>query len=310
MVKDMVTIKAYAKINWFLDIRGIRADGYHELSTLMQKISLADEISISFAEPIREGTTVFHLPKCTLYFSIESKTSLVPDEKNTIVRALAYYLEVGTVPGTTLYVHLKKAIPIQGGLGGGSSDAAAFLRALNERSPEPLTEERLAEIALRVGADVPFCLQKAPLAYCTGIGEICEPISEAPSLPLLLLLPGLRVSTGVAFASYDALEMEDRQQIPLSQADEFVEELLGERERLESFGQNTFSFLHRAQHPELGQYEAHLRAVGASYAAMSGSGPTLFALFRSEEERELAKAALAKAADIQVLAVSTLGEMY
>ncbi len=310
MAREVTSYKAYAKINWFLDITGKRADGYHELSTLMQKISLADEVTLSVAEPLSDRAKVFRFPSSELHLSIESPFPLEADRNNTIVRAFELFCEAGLAPSEVVHIHLAKAVPIQGGLGGGSSDAATVLRALNERSDSPLSEETLAGIARRVGADVPFCLQPAPLAYCTGIGDLCEAISQPAQLPLLLILPGLQVSTALAFARYDELPEEQTLLLPETDPQAFILTLRSDdRKGLLQLGQNTFTYLLQDLYPELGLLRERLVEMGASYAAMSGSGPTLFGLFETEQQRDEAKAALAQENKrITLVSCQTIGE--
>lgn len=307
MRNDMLSLAANAKINWFLDITGRRQDGYHTLSTLMQKISLADDLYLAFTnDKLREilGSTPFaHVdtlrvtfPSLTLQLSLDSIQKLVLDENNTIIKAVRLFLDAcdgaGIVfPYSELYLHLVKRIPVQGGLGGGSADAAAVLRILNsllEAENKALTELDLAAVALQIGADVPFCLHRAPLGYCTGIGEIIEAV-EIPQkdYSLMLFLPGLQVSTALAFGHYDSMTREQREAIPRSDSEAFLDALReADFATLCKNGVNGFTYLMADLHPELLEIRSQLLESGAVYAAMSGSGPTFFAVYESDLARE------------------------
>ncbi len=280
-------LRAHAKINWFLDITGRRADGYHTLSTLMQKVSLADIISVS-QEAIVSESKAFALGRLHLYLSIDG-FDLRPDRRNTVVKAVELFLTQGTLPISSLYIHIEKHIPVEGGMGGGSADAACILRYLNTISETSMAESELQALALKVGADVPFCLHEAPLALCTGIGEEITPI-EGPEDPiaLLLLLPGLRVSTAVAFGRYDNLTESALAKIQVSNPSEFITALQTlDTDGLNRAGQNTFYELLKTD-TSMSEIMPALQATGAIYRTMTGSGPTFVAAFASKEARDRA----------------------
>src|SRR5712671_6738669 len=163
-----LTVPAYAKINWSLRITGKRADGYHDIETLFQTISLHD--TLTFTESDQLSLTC-------------DDPSIPIDDTNLVVRAAQ---AVGNV---NVSIALHKEIPAGGGLGGGSSDAAATLIAMKRPSPD---------IALTLGSDVPFFLAGGT-AYATGRGEILTPMPRITGIPLLLLIPEARVSTAKAF---------------------------------------------------------------------------------------------------------------
>src|SRR5712691_10690746 len=171
-------VNSYAKINWSLRVTAKRADAYHDIETLFQTISLHDTITITQAEQ----------------FSIMCDDPQVPcDETNLVMRAAR---AIGTPP---VHFALQKRIRVGGGLGGGSSNAAATLIALDEMFALNTPHERLREIALSLGSDVPFFLVGGT-AYATGRGEQLTPLPAAAPIPLLLLFPEQRVSTAEAFA--------------------------------------------------------------------------------------------------------------
>ena len=141
---QVIKAEANAKLNLYLDITGRRADGYHLLETVMQSITLADGVTVV----VSAGNGI----------SLSCDREDVPtDSRNTAYRAAEYFMEAAGVSGTVC-IDIEKHIPSGAGMGGGSADAAAVLRALNMAYGEPLTEDSLLEIAARVGADVPFCL--------------------------------------------------------------------------------------------------------------------------------------------------------
>lgn len=240
-------VTSYAKINWSLRITGKRADGFHDLETIFQTISLHDELT--FRESDRMSLTC-------------DDPTIPTDETNLILRAAR------AVNARPTAIDLRKRIPAGGGLGGGSSNAAATLRALeNERSD-------LAEIALQLGSDVPFFLVGGT-AYATGRGEALTPIAPRAGVPLLLVLPEERVLTKDAFARIT------RYSQPLG-IDAYAR---GFDVFTNDFEEPVFALL-----PRLRTYKERLYAAGAKFAAMSGSGSTLFGAFESAAARDAAAA--------------------
>lgn len=182
---------APAKINLSLRILGPRADGFHEIETLMAPVSLYDELTITAGDASGE-----------IEFTCDD--SILPTgDDNLVVRAAGLFLK--TVQSAVgLKIHLKKAIPHGAGLGGGSSDAATTLLGLNELLGTRLNETELSQIAAQIGSDVPFFIYQSA-ARCTGRGEIVKPLRLARSIPLLLLKPGFGVSTPGAYSRWGAL---------------------------------------------------------------------------------------------------------
>ena len=166
-------LHAYAKINWALDTVGLRDDGYHLLDTIMQSVSLHDDITIELDSK--------------LSLSVVDAPHVPNDESNLILRtAEALRQHTGTTSGA--HITLRKRIPVGAGLGGGSTDAAVVLRALNDLWELRLPEETLYEIGLSLGADVPFCLHRG-LCRAQGIGEILTPFTAKKQYPLILIQP-------------------------------------------------------------------------------------------------------------------------
>ena len=177
---ESVTVAAPAKINWMLRVLDRRADGYHNIETLFQTISLHDEITITPAET----------------FELDCDDSKIPiGRDNLVLRAAILMRERFSTP--LVRVQLRKRIPAGGGLGGGSSDAAAVLVALSRRFV-PEAEPYLPDLALQIGSDVPFFLIGGT-AYGTGRGEVVTPLPRPIPIPLLLSFPGVTVSTADAY---------------------------------------------------------------------------------------------------------------
>jgi 4-diphosphocytidyl-2-C-methyl-D-erythritol kinase len=177
---------APAKINLYLHILGRRADGFHELETLMVPISLGDTLEI---DPIPAG----------IEFTC-SDPALADAQDNLATRAARLFLEEFK-PGTGVRIHLEKAVPVGAGLGGGSSDAAAVLLALRELHALDCPDAKLAGLAARLGSDIPFFIYRQP-AICRGRGEIVEPVALKGSYQGLLVHPGFGVSTPWAYKTY------------------------------------------------------------------------------------------------------------
>ena len=184
MPSPVLTLSANAKINLWLRVTGKRADGFHEVETRLCPISLADEISLSK----RTDKTV----KLTC-----SDATVPTDESNLVLRALrAFESATGTCAGWD--IHLEKHIPHGAGLGGGSSDAAAMLRGLNELGGSPLGAHELGELAATLGCDVPFFLHDT-VCDATGRGEKVQPVEFPWRLPLVLIKPSFNIATPWAY---------------------------------------------------------------------------------------------------------------
>ncbi len=193
-------INAYGKINLTLDVVGRREDGYHLLDTVMQTISVWDELEIQHSR--QPGV---HL-QC-------NRESLPTDSKNTAFRAAKFFLEDRGLQNEGVYIFIKKHIPSRSGMGGGSADAAAVLRGLNEMYETKLSAEKLMELGVKVGADVPFCVIGGA-ARCTGTGAQVEPIAPMPECWLVVCKPPTGMSTPRAYALLDQYPLSSVQATP------------------------------------------------------------------------------------------------
>jgi 4-diphosphocytidyl-2-C-methyl-D-erythritol kinase len=259
---------APAKLNLGLRVLGRRADGYHELASVFVPLDLADTLELELA-PAAEASV-------SLVLAGES-AGVPADASNLAVRAASGFLaEAGLA--LALRLRVTKRIPVAGGLGGGSSDAAAVLRALASRFPDALSAPALARLALRLGADVPFFLAPAP-ARVGGIGELRSPLAGLPALAFALVNPGMPLSTASVFAAYDASPRPARRAFDLELGLDLGNDLEPAAEKL---------------CPAIGPLRERLLALGARTVALSGSGPTLFGIFpdAAAAGRALAEAAL------------------
>lgn len=240
-------MKSFAKINWSLRITGKRADGFHDLETIFQTISLHDELTFRPADAM----------------SLTCDDPSIPtDETNLVLRAAR------AVQAPPTAIALRKRIPAGGGLGGGSSNAATTLRALGSH------REDLAQLALQLGSDVPFFLTGGT-AYATGRGEVLTPVAPLANIPLLLVLPEEKVLTKDAFACIT------RYSQPLG-VDAYAR---GFEVFANDFEEPVFAML-----PRLRELKQRLDESGATFAAMSGSGSTLFGAYESAAARDAAAA--------------------
>lgn len=266
--------RAYAKINLCLDVVCRREDGYHELEMIMAPVNLYDTLNFEFSDELRLQSNVPYLPL---------------DRRNTIVKAIKLLREEYGFK-ENFEITLQKHIPTQAGMAGGSTDGAAAIRALNKMLQLGMDNDKMVEIAKKVGADVPFCLRSRP-AFVTGIGENLEHFRVHTPFYLLLVKPYKGVSTKVAFETLDfsCAEHPDCRRMR--------EALIGNDYDgvLQSLGntleQSAFKLV-----PQIATIKQELLALGFDGALMSGSGSTVFALTRDLELLEKGAAAMRKKA--------------
>lgn len=268
-------IRAHAKINLSLDIVGRRADGYHFVRMVMQSLALHDTLLLeTCADPGVWLTT--------------DRRELAVDDSNLVHRAAARLLQM-YCPGQGVRIHLEKRIPLSAGLAGGSTDAAAALRGMNDLFSLGLTEETLARLGVQLGADIPFCLCGGT-ALSEGIGEILTALPALPPCHILLAKPEKGMSTAEAYKAFDA-ETEVRHpdtdgQVRALQSGDLagVAATLG----------NVLEPVTEAQYPEVESIRQCMLQEGALGARMSGSGPTVFGIFTEAEKAERACSVLKK----------------
>lgn len=255
-----VTCIAPAKINLALDVIGVRPNGYHDVRMVMQSIRLSDTVSIS-----RKETP-------GIAFSINLGT--LPSGKGNIAYDAAelFLKEQNIAEGVSITV--EKSIPVAAGLAGGSTDAAAVLRGLNELFGTGLSEEQLRTMGLKLGADVPYCIMGGT-ALAEGIGEILTKLPDAPHYHVLLVKPDCGVSTKEI---YSRLQLDDTTRHPDIGG---MLRAVGAGNHLgvaEKMG-NVLEPVTVALCPEIAEIERQMRSFGGEGVMMSGSGPTVFGLF-------------------------------
>ena len=266
-------IKAYGKINLTLDVVGRRKDGYHLLDTVMQTISIWDELEIQHSR--QPGV---HL-QC-------NKDSLPTDSKNTAFRAAKFFLEDRGLENEGVYIFIKKHLPSRSGMGGGSADAAAVLRGLNEMYGTGLSADKLMELGAKVGADVPFCVVGGA-ARCTGVGADVEPIEPMPQCWLVVCKPPTGMSTPRAYSLLDQYPLSSTQATP-----RMLEAMAaGNLKRIGEGLANRFDETIR-----MAPVRALKRAMmdaGALGSMMTGSGSSVYGIFETEQRAREAMEQLA-----------------
>ncbi len=267
--------QAPAKLNLTLDVLGKRADGYHEMKMIMTSISLCDRLTLELEEG--EG------------LSLRTNLGFLPlDERNlAAAAALALARETGAELGK-LTIALEKQVPVCAGMAGGSSDAAAVLRCLNEALDLGLSGERLAEIGAGVGSDVPYCVLGGT-ALATGRGEEIAPLPPLPPCWVVLAKPGFPISTPELFARLDTQRVRCHPDTAGMVTALEAGDLRGVARRLFNVFEEVLPPRKRDRVKELKHLLLQHGALGAS---MSGTGPTVFGLFDEEEKAAQAHKAL------------------
>ena len=256
-----LALKAPAKVNLLLKVTGRRADRYHELLSIMVPIDLYDTIHIF---PFRKS------------ISLECRGAGVPaDSRNLVWKACeAFFSEAGIQSGA--HIVLVKNIPVAAGLGGGSSDAAAVLTALNTIYDKPLTEERLHVVAKELGADIPFFLYRVP-SIARGIGDILEPVRNWPQFWYVIATPPLEISTAWVYGQF---------KLELTQApDNYIVKLNNiASHEIAQLLENDLEKVVLPRYPEVAELKNLLVDLGALGAVMSGSGPSVVGVFTEQEK--------------------------
>lgn len=275
-----VCVAAQAKVNLRLRILAREASGFHQLETLLLRLELADTIRVR-RRP--SGLSI------DVGGESVAREELGPVEQNLAWRAAVAWREAAG-GGEGFAIELEKRVPVGGGLGGGSADAGAVLRALDAMSAEPLGEGRLMAIAARLGADVPFLTSESPYALAWGRGERLLPLPPLPSRIAVLFVPPFRVNTAEAYrwladsrsggGEPDAGRAGPGALAADAGAGEVALSLgaLGDWAELERLAVNDFEPVVAARHPEVAEIVGALRSDGSRIAMLSGSGSTVFGI--------------------------------
>ncbi|SFA90683.1 4-(cytidine 5'-diphospho)-2-C-methyl-D-erythritol kinase [Selenomonas ruminantium] len=262
----MVTVEANAKINLTLDILGKRPDGFHEVAMVMQSIGLHDTLTMEKTDG-----------EIALFINVPW---LKADEKNLAWRAAELVRqEYGLTGGVRM--ELTKRIPIAAGLAGGSADAAAVLKGMNELYNLQMSEARLCELGARLGSDIPFCLMGGTM-LATGRGEVLTRLADMPETWVVLAKPRISVSTAWAYQNYDEQGAErhpDNEAIKKAIA-------RGNRKAVAGLLCNVLESVTIKKYDVIADYKQMMLDKGAMASMMSGSGPTVFGLARNREQAE------------------------
>ncbi len=253
-----VTLNAPAKVNYLLDVLRKRPDGYHDLRMIMQRIELSDEIEI----------TLFDDPGIRVTCDMAG----VPDGPGNIAWRAAEAMLLFSERQTGIGININKKIPVAAGLGGGSSDAATVLMGLNELLGLGFSDEKLMQIGVKLGADVPFFIFKKT-ALAEGIGEKLSFVDGLPPVWMVLVNPNVHVSTAWVYQNLRLTKNEDTYKMP---------NFSGHVEDICTILSNDLETVTIERFPVIREIKEELLSHGARGVLMSGSGPTVFAVFADE----------------------------
>ncbi len=272
---------APAKINLGLRVLGRRADGYHLLESVFLPLEWGDDVEVELLGP-EEPALRFELAG--------NPSGDIPTDADNLAGRAALAFRQAAGPGPSIRVRLEKRLPSQAGLGGGSSDAGAVLRGLSELEPGRVSATQLHEVALALGADVPFFLDPRP-ALVSGIGERIEPLDGIRAVTVLLARGGPGLSTPRVFAAHDEASLTP------GRPDPTIRPLWALREsgglgragpQLRDLVQNDLEPSATRLNPMVADLQKEIEENGAKVSAMSGSGPTVYGLFEDDQEAEAA----------------------
>ena len=257
--------KAYAKINISLDVTARRHDGYHDMLMVMQTVSLCDDIEVSLAENAPSSA------RCNLHF--------VPsDERNLAVKAANRFFERAGIQGMGAKINMHKRIPVGAGMAGGSSDAAAVLRALNRLCGKPFDAAGLCALAEEIGSDVPFCVEGGTM-LASGRGEILSPLPPMPECSLVICKPEFSISTPELFKKLDSIKLRCH-----PDTGGIIEALeSGDLMKLSRRMYNVFEDVPDRRHNTIAEIKSTMLDCGALGSIMTGTGSAVFGIFTDEE---------------------------
>jgi 4-diphosphocytidyl-2-C-methyl-D-erythritol kinase len=264
---ERMRLQAFAKINLGLDVLGKREDGYHEVRMIMQTIRMYDQLDMR--KSVEPG---IHLTTNKKYIPV--------DENNLVWRAAKLMMDTcGIIEGVS--IHLHKVIPVAAGMAGGSSDAAATLVGMNRLFHCGLSKEKLMELGVQIGADVPYCVLRGT-ALAEGIGEKLTVLPPMPDCWILIGKPGISVSTKYVYTTLDLNT--DTVHPDIDGMKKALEDgnLYGITERMG----NVLQDVTIPAYPEVERIKEQMKTLGAVNAMMSGSGPTVFGIFDNEEKAQ------------------------
>jgi len=281
-----ITVKTPAKINLCLVVLGKRPDGYHEVEMLIQMVGLYDEVTVA-----RGGRGI----------TVQCDNSVVPSGEGNIAWKAADSMLKRSGSNAGLVIEIRKSIPVAAGLGGGSSDAAAVLAVSNRLLGTGLSREQLAEVGTGIGMDVPFFFY-GPTALAKGRGEVLTTLAPLPKFWVLLVNPGFETSTAWV---YKNLNLRLTKKVDCNKIARLTVRNIAENLH------NDLETVTASMHPVINRIKEKLLAHGAIGACMSGSGPTVFGIFETEEACRVAAKNISgegwKLYPAEALTVSPLG---
>ena len=278
--------RAYAKINLGLDVLRRREDGYHEVKMIMQTVSLYDILTFTKTEG---GITV-----------VTDKEELPGDESNLVYKAARLLTDIyGIREG--INIELQKRIPMAAGMAGGSTDAAAVFRGMDELFGLGMSEGEMCALAVKIGADVPYCI-RGGTALAEGIGEALTKLPDAPDCFLLIAKPDVDVSTKYVYENLHADKLQHHPDIDGMRKAIETGDLGGVVQRME----NVLETVTITKYPVIREIKDFMKANGAVNALMSGSGPTVFGVFETKGAAEEARLELEKKGLVKQLFTATL----
>ncbi len=273
---EQLTLQAFAKVNLSLDVVRRRPDGYHDVKMIMQTIGLHDELVM---KKVQSGIRV------TVDMGEGFSEVLEGDENNLVYKAAKAVMDARQMT-EGVQIHLKKNIPMAAGMAGGSTDAAAVFRGMNELFGLGMTIDEMKEMAVKIGADVPYCIEGGT-QLSEGIGEILTPIEGIPHFYLLVAKPDISVSTKYVYENLRLQELERHPDVDgMAQAIQN-----GDLSGIVSRMENVLESVTVKKYPIIGEITDFMKQNGAENAMMSGSGPTVFGIYKDEKMAQ-------KAADI------------
>ncbi len=264
-------LKAFAKINLSLDITGKRENGYHDIESLMQSVSLFDIVSVEKNDCGK--------------LSVKTDNPDIPDgEENIAYKAAKQMIEDFDL-NCGFDIFIEKHIPVAGGMAGGSTDAAAVIRGINEISGLGLTNEEMMKTGIKIGADVPFCIQQSA-ALCEGIGEIITSVKGlSKDLWILIVNPNIKVSTKLIYEKID-------EKVSYNTVDnkKLVDDLKkGDLNDAKGYMKNVMQTVSENECREISDVIKKIKEMGAIHSMMSGSGATCFGIFEEKPDLEKVK---------------------
>ncbi len=309
----MITLEAYGKVNLALDVTGKREDGYHLVDMIMQTVGLHDTLEMKLIDGKKadddfgadksqgasideDGANGAGISKDGII--LDCGDGLPNDEGNLVYRAIKLMKDEYGLEGT-VSVKLTKRIPIAAGMAGGSADAAAALKGVNRLFKLKLSDEELMRQGVKLGADIPYCI-KGGTARCRGIGEIYDKLKPAPDAVILIAVPDIFVPTAEVYRGLKLNEATAHPDIEKMCAS--IEE--GSLENMAELLGNVLETYTINAHPVIGQIKGSMIDAGALNALMSGSGPTVFGLFKEREQAVEAGRMLAQTYNLRVNAVT------